>query len=372
MTEPVRLIGPWRLTDLKTIRSNNITVFSCFHCGGGSTMGYKLAGCEVLGGVEIDRKMMELYRINHRPRHSFLMSIQDFNALSNDRLPSELFDLDILDGSPPCSVFSTAGKREKKWGKKSVFREGQSRQRLDDLFAHFIVTARKLRPKIVIAENVKGMVMGRAKGFVREIFCALKEAGYETQLFLLNAATMGVPQKRQRLFFIARRRDLDLPSFAPAFAEPMIPFGRIKHGSAGPDLSVKHRRLWQIRRFGDRSLQEANVRATGVKALWSWCYLYDHLVMHTLDATRRPVLFSECRLANDVEIRRMQSFPEDYDARDEDIGYVCGMSVPPFMMQRLSLEICRQMFGRDYDRRIVDRFVCETVAQSVPLIEAVA
>ncbi len=54
------ITGPWNLTDLKEVKSNGLKVFSCFHCGGGSTMGYKLAGYEVLGGVEIDPKMMEM------------------------------------------------------------------------------------------------------------------------------------------------------------------------------------------------------------------------------------------------------------------------------------------------------------------------
>lgn len=54
------------------------------------------------------------------------------NKLSN--YPNELFKLDILDGSPPCSTFSLAGEREKNWGKNKKFREGQASQVLDDLF----------------------------------------------------------------------------------------------------------------------------------------------------------------------------------------------------------------------------------------------
>ena len=119
--------------------------------------------------------------------------------------------MDILDGSPPCSVFSTAGAREKKWGKEYYFREGQEVQKLDDLFFHFIDTAERLKPKIVIAENVRGLILGNARGYVKEIFLALDKAGYDAQLYLLNAAKMGVPQSRVRTFFIARRKDLKLP-----------------------------------------------------------------------------------------------------------------------------------------------------------------
>lgn len=185
--------GPWKLSELKNIEKNGLKVFSCFHCGGGSTMGYKLAGYEVLGGVEIDPEMMKIYRLNHNPKHSYLMGVQDFKKIQNDKLPDELFDLDILDGSPPCSSFSMAGSREKAWGEQKKFREGQANQVLDDLFFHFIDIANKLKPKVIVAENVKGLVIGKAKGYVKQIYQAFELSGYDVQLFLLNSAFMGVP-----------------------------------------------------------------------------------------------------------------------------------------------------------------------------------
>jgi DNA (cytosine-5)-methyltransferase 1 len=101
-------------------------VFSCFACGGGSTMGYKLAGFDVLGCNEIDPKMIEAYKTNHNPKYAYLEPIQEFKL--RDDLPQELYDLDILDGSPPCSSFSMAGNRGDDWGKEKKFREGQAEQ----------------------------------------------------------------------------------------------------------------------------------------------------------------------------------------------------------------------------------------------------
>ena len=112
----------WRFADYPK-EKNGLKVFSCFACGGGSTMGYKLAGCEVLGCCEIDPKMNEIYNRNHHPRFNFLMDIRDFNKIPDNELPEELFNLDILDGSPPCTTFSMAGEREESWGKKKKFRE---------------------------------------------------------------------------------------------------------------------------------------------------------------------------------------------------------------------------------------------------------
>jgi DNA (cytosine-5)-methyltransferase 1 len=220
MASQILKTGPWRLSDLSPAAHGAPTVFSCFSCGGGSTMGYKLAGFDFLGGVEIDPEMTAVYRKNHRPRFSYLEGIQEFKARLD--LPRELFALDVLDGSPPCSSFSMSGNREKDWGKKKVFREGQSDQVLDDLFFHFIDTVRILRPKAVVAENVKGLIVGNARGYVKQIFDAFRSAGYDCQLFLLNASRMGVPQRRERTFFFARRSDLGLPPIRMSFGEREI------------------------------------------------------------------------------------------------------------------------------------------------------
>ena len=103
-------------------KHNGFKVFGTFVCGGGSTMGYKLAGYDHLGGVEIDKRLEKLYRQNHNPKYFYLEDIRAFNKRAD--LPKELYDLDILDGSPPCTTFSMSGKREATWGKKKVFKEG--------------------------------------------------------------------------------------------------------------------------------------------------------------------------------------------------------------------------------------------------------
>ena len=68
----------WNLSDLEKRPKHGHTVFSCFSCGGGSSMGYKLAGFDVVGNCEIDPDMMKVYKQNNHPKHSFLMDIRDF------------------------------------------------------------------------------------------------------------------------------------------------------------------------------------------------------------------------------------------------------------------------------------------------------
>lgn len=342
-----RFHGPWNLTDLATVPKNGLTAFSCFHCGGGSTMGYKLAGFNMLGGVEIDPEMMAIYRANHKPKHSYLMSVQHFNKLPLDSLPDELKNLDLLDGSPPCSVFSMAGKREKKWGGEHHFREGQQKQRLDDLFMHFIEVGQRLQPKVIVAENVKGLILGNAKGYVKEIFAAFREAGYDTQLFLFNAARMGVPQARERTFFIARRQDLRWGKLEMRFEERPVSVKEAWEGmppQTANRLIPETERLWKLAKPG-QAMSEVENRGKGFnnyKIKWEE-------PSGTIPSSKSMYHPMEPRMLSGGEILRLQTFPDDYKSGRLGARYFCGMSVPPYMTQRVALEIGRQWFGIEYD-----------------------
>lgn len=117
----------WTLKDANFTKDKG-KVFSCFACGGGSTMGYKLAGFDVIGCNEIDPKMNECYVRNNNPKYNYVCDIRDM--VKSNELPEELYNLDILDGSPPCSTFSISGSREDSWGVEKKFREGQKKTSL--------------------------------------------------------------------------------------------------------------------------------------------------------------------------------------------------------------------------------------------------
>ena len=327
--------------------TNGLKVFGTFVCGGGSTMGYKLAGFDHLGGVEIDKRMAVIYKRNHEPKHFYLEDIRDFNKRAD--LPNELFNLDILDGSPPCSTFSMAGNREADWGKEKVFREGQKKQTLDDLVFVYCDTIAKLRPKVAILENVCGIVAGKAKAYTIEICNNLNDIGYDVQIFQLNSATMGVPQARERIFFIARRKDLALPKLTLNFNEKPIYFGEVADKG-----STRHKKLWDSidKRWpyieeGDQNLKFADARYRNLStcnAFFSTAILYDNVVMPTLTSNGATVYYNEKRNLNDKEYIRVSSFPSDFDFCGADVRYVCGMSVPPLMTARIANEIKNQWF----------------------------
>lgn len=330
----------WYLSGLKTVNKNGKKVFSCFSCGGGSTMGYKLAGFDVIGNCEIDPDMIKIYRENHHPKYSYLMDVRDF--LKKDDLPEELYNLDILDGSPPCSVFSDVGDREQAWGKKKVFREGQKAQTLDDLFFTFIDIAKKFQPKIIIAENVTGLIKGNAKGYVNEIIRQIKEAGYRPQIFLLNAAKMGVPQKRERVFFICLRNDIDLPKLNLAFNEPPIIFGtvRTENGKEIKDGIIKA--LLKYRKISDDCVSDISERVRGIRSGFSHKIVRDDKVAYTLVSKSPQYRMVDGMYLSDADYSNIQTFPQDYNFMGENVQYVCGMSVPPVMMANIASEVYEQ------------------------------
>jgi DNA (cytosine-5)-methyltransferase 1 len=313
----------WNLTDLDKVEKNNLKVFSTFACGGGSTMGYKLAGFDVIGANDIDPEMAWHYKENHKPKYYYLEDIRKFRQ--RDDLPKELYELDILDGSPPCSSFSMAGSREKDWGKKKVFREGQSSQTLDDLFFDFIELARKLQPKVVIAENVKGLIQGNAKGYVKKIINLFNVSGYDVQLFLLNAATMGVPQERERVFFICRRKDLNFKSIKIAFNNKPITVKEATGLDGHVSNSANLRHILANRRPKWWTHNRPSPTVMGTDGV----FLIDKNLKQ--EKIKPP------------HINLIGSYPLDYVFKSKP-EYMIGMSVPPLMTYGVANQIYQQWF----------------------------
>ena len=304
-------------------------------------MGYKRAGCEVVAANDIDPEMAWHYKLNIKPKHYYLCPIRD---LLTAELPPELFDLDILDGSPPCSTFSMAGSREKAWGKEKHFREGQTKQVLSDLFFDYLDLVGRLRPKVAIAENVKGMILGNAKGYTKMIIARFKELGYRPQLFLLNAADCGVPQKRERVFFCAVRGDIDVPPLK------LAPTHRwISAGEATRDIGLKVKGLFLVTAGNERHVVNFRLPIHDPYAQPSPCLTATNNSFDLISKDRK----SEKRAWSFAEYVRLGSFPDDYYAKTEKIGkYMIGMSVPPKMTESVA-------------RAVIDQWLKPNATQSI-------
>lgn len=318
----------WYLKDgypAPNIQKNNYNVFGTFVCGGGSTMGYKLAGFNHLGGVEIDPKIANVYKLNHNPLFFYNEDIREFNK-RND-LPKELYNLDVLDGSPPCSTFSMAGSREKAWGKEKQFREGQAKQTLDDLVFVYCDTILKLKPKVFLLENVKGLIQGNAKLYVKQIVSKLS-SDYNVQIFLLNAASMGVPQKRERVFIIGHKKKFDLPKLKLEFNEESILSKEIL------DNNIKKSDITNLEiKYWNEAKQGESVGKFKTNKKY-------HLNKVAGTITSGPRYHPTIpRQIQSKEYQLIGSYPLDYNFKTIQPQYLIGMSVPPVMTAQIANQI---------------------------------
>lgn len=317
-------------------------VFGTFICAGGSSMGYKLAGFNHIGGVEIDPRCADLYKTNLNPKFLFLEDIRAFNERTD--IPDELYSLDILDGSPPCSLFSMAGDREKAWGKEKKFREGQSSQTLDDLVFVYIETINKLRPKVAILENVPGIIIGSGKAYSKQIISKLNAHGYDVQVFDLNGGTMGLPQARRRIFFVCRRRDCNFRPLTIKFDIPGVKFGEVK-SPKGLERDSEWLLLFKKHKYiTDKCMSEVFKRIGIKNRGFTTKIVWDHSVCPTITSSAPHIRGNDNSYLSDHDHLICGTFPLDYDFKGSPVQYYIGMSVPPLMMANLACEIKRQWF----------------------------
>lgn len=195
-------------------------VVSMFAGGGGSSTGYRLAGGNVLAINEFVEAAQETYSENYHDTYIFKEDIRDLTGeFIMNKLNIKVGDLDILDGSPPCSSFSIAGKKEEMWGK--VKKYSDTEQRTDDLFFEFARILKEIQPKVFVCENVAGITSGAASellgsdqlnmfgGEENTIYHTLINCGYNVRYKVLNSKNYGVPQGRERCIFIGVRKDIN-------------------------------------------------------------------------------------------------------------------------------------------------------------------
>jgi DNA (cytosine-5)-methyltransferase 1 len=202
---------PYRIpliAEIRKVKLNGLTVASTFSGCGGSCLGFRWAGFKHVYANEFIPAARETYLANFPgakyldDRDIRLAQVEDVLKASGMK-PGEL---DVFEGSPPCSSFSSAGKGAKGWGE--VKKYSDSKQRTDDLFHEYIRLLKGLQPRMFVAENVAGLVRGAAIGYFLEIMEAMKAAGYVVECRILDAQWLGVPQVRRRTIFVGVRRDL--------------------------------------------------------------------------------------------------------------------------------------------------------------------
>lgn len=201
---------PYYLKDvIDASAQKKFSVISTFAGGGGSSTGYRLAGGDVLLINEFVEAAIETYSANFPDTKVLVDDIKKYSSQDFlDMAGIKKGELDILDGSPPCSAFSVAGKREKGWDKEKVYSDGKIQVAIEDLFYEFIRIAEGIQPKVIVAENVKGITFGEATKKLNAFINEFENIGYNVTYKVLNAADYGVPQARERTIFICVRNDI--------------------------------------------------------------------------------------------------------------------------------------------------------------------
>ena len=209
-----------RYTLQETLDSEKRSLFnvlSTFAGGGGSSTGYRLAGGKILAVNEFVPEAQNTYKENY-PDTTIVPG--DIKELTGTYLMEQagikVGELDLLDGSPPCSAFSMAGSvshgegrtHADAFGKKKKYSDIEGVENVEDLFFEFLRVAKDIKPKVIIGENVEGLTMGEAKEYFHKIQNTFEDIGYLIVAKVLDSSYFGVPQSRKRCFFIGVREDV--------------------------------------------------------------------------------------------------------------------------------------------------------------------
>jgi len=364
---------PYTLQDVvNASNQNKFNVISTFAGGGGSSTGYRLAGGKILCINEFVEEAQNTYRENY-PDTPILPG--DIKQLSGkdflDIAKLDVGELDILDGSPPCSAFSVAGKlshsRDGKhsdgWGQTKNYSDGKMVENIEDLFFEFLRVADDIKPKVIIGENVKGLTIGEAKQYFNKIQNTFEDIGYDVVAKVLDSRYFGISQTRTRVFFIGVRNDitekagLNFMTIGNVFPQELPDVVPLK--DALVDLQYDEE---EVKYLTDKFSKTAYWRDTGskmeidppkvltgmdyhpkghhfnLKRVSQYQPAPTLTAMGSNDTTAGAFHWAEPRKLTIGELKRIQSLPDDFkltgkwNQKSERIGRM----VPPLMMKAIA------------------------------------
>lgn len=349
------------MAEIEQLPKNGFKVVSTFSGGGGSCLGYRMAGYDVVWANEFVEEAQRTYRANH----SAYLDTRDIRSITPESILEitglQKGEIDLFDGSPPCCAFSTAGSREKGWGEARAYSDGK-KQRVDDLFYEYARLIKGLQPKVFVAENVSGLVKGTAKGYFLRILSELKSCGYNVSAKLLNAKWLGVPQSRERLIFVGVRKDLNMQPVFPKPFEYYYTLGEALEGVPNDPAEVK----WLTEETGKYAIAKvlAKIPKNPKKVMSGADVMngsYFNLVRESLNQPCSTLTQTasnigaagichplEDRKFTIAELKRITSIPDDFiltgDYKQQ--GERLGRMVPPIMMKNISKTIAEEILCR--------------------------
>jgi DNA (cytosine-5)-methyltransferase 1 len=206
---------------------------------GGFSYGLELAGHKCLLGVDFEKDAIQSFKANHPGAETFL---GDIKKLSRDKLAELIKDetVDMVVGGPPCQGFSTVGK-------------GEADDERNSLFKEFVRVVKTLNPKIVIFENVTGILAKKNEQILKQIFKSFEDLGYTMDARVLSSEEYGVPETRRRTIIIGSK----------GCSSPLFP--QITHGDRGQaSLNTVGNALRNLK-ANDGNIYNHDVKAAEIK-----------------------------------------------------------------------------------------------------------
>ncbi len=278
---------------------------------------YERLPFELKYALDIDQKALNTHKLNFECENIVCGDICD---ISSDDIPN----CDILVGGFPCQSFSTVNPTKDPFDDRA------------NLYKQMVRIAKDKQPKVIIAENVKGLMTLHKGQIFQKVKTAFEEAGYVLSYKLLNAANFGVPQKRERIIIVGFRKDLKITF---QFPEETNIDNWVPLSVAVPKLAIEEQKYY----FSKRAVEGMkNAKPNMKRGLWQkldepCLTVTSHLAKVSLNS-RDPVLLVNpekelYRRFTPREAARIQSFPDEFKfaGSETDAYRQIGNAVPPVL-----------------------------------------
>lgn len=336
----------------------SVRVLSLFSGAGGLDIGFLKAGFDVIASVELEPKFCKTIDLNKNNYFSNKHQTLCADITKFDPKDLEIEEFDFIIGGPPCQSFSAAGRRA--GGVSGINDERGS------LFWHYCRILKYYQPKGFLFENVRGILQANKQRDWEVIKQSFEELGYTLSYQILDAADYGVPQHRERVIIVGIKnqkylfprpthgedsiseqplvsisqalKDIDDPN------EEILPYGG-KYGHLLNDIPPGMNYLYYTEKMGHPN------------PIFAWRSKFsDFLYKAHPDFPCKTIVASQGKYGGPFhwrgrkfkinELKRLQSFPDDYEIYGTEIVAVkqIGNSVAPLFAEVIAKSVMKQVF----------------------------
>lgn len=303
-------------------------------CGcGGSDLGllggfnflghhYPRLNFEIVYAVDFDKFAVETYNRNFH----HLATCADVSDVDFATIP----EVEVLVGGFPCQSFSTVNPTK------------DTNDDRANLYKQIVRFLKEKSPKFFICENVKGLLTLQRGSIIRKIVSEFEEVGYYVQYKLMKAVEFGIPQRRERVFIIGIRKDIECQYAFPEAINTIdeaVPLSTVIERIDIPDQKYY---------FSERAVQGMkNAKNNMKRGLWQdlsepCLTITSHLAKVSINS-RDPLLLVDpekelYRRFTPREAARIQSFPENFilNPSESKTYKQIGNAIPPVLMWHIS------------------------------------